>query len=248
MYVLYKLLQIPLRPEVWILALVAAAAWKRSRRLAIAAGVLFYALTTRPMHELIVRPLENTPLPNAEDVAALHPRAIVVLGGGAAIDPATKNPTIFGETTLDRTVCGIVLAKAFATTSGSLDLVFAGGVGDAFGHSAPEAPAMRELALSLGVPEEKIRIDDASRTTAENAERVKDLLGEGDPILLATSAIHLPRAMRRFREAGLVPIGAPCDRRVTSKRWDIHDFVPRAWRLDDIGDAVHEWAGLAVAR
>lgn len=248
MYVLYKLAQIPLRPEVWILTLIAVAAWKRSRPMAIAAAVLFYALSTRPLRDLFVAPLENAPVPNAERARGFEPRAVVVLGGGAAVDPATRSPTIYGTKTLDRTVCGIALARAFASTSGELTLVLSGGAADPYGHAPEESPAMRMVALSLGFPEDRIVVDDRSRNTAENAARVRELLSEGDRILLATSAIHLPRATRRFRAAGLLPLGAPCDRIVTKKRWDPNDFIPRAYRLQHVSEAIHEWIGLALGR
>ena len=240
MYVLYKLAQIPLRPEVWILVLVALAAWRRSRGLAIAAAIVFYALATRPVHDLLVRPLENVQTPGPAEIAAVD--AVVVLGGGAVYDAATGAPTVLGTRSLDRLVCGIALAGTART------LVLAGGVGDPFGHSPTEAPAMRELALTLGVPEARITVDDRSRTTAENAARVRELVGGDARIAVTTSASHLRRALRRFRKEGMSPVGVPCDRLAPRKRWDVNDFVPRARRLANVGDAIHEWVGIALGR
>ena len=60
------------------------------------------------------------------------------------------------------------------------------------------------MLLSLGVPENKIFMDDKSRNTAENAAFSKQICehqGWTKPILV-TSAFHMPRSVRFFTREG----------------------------------------------
>jgi uncharacterized SAM-binding protein YcdF (DUF218 family) len=65
----------------------------------------------------------------------------------------------------------------------------------------------------LGVPLDKIRSDDRSRNTAENALFSARLLRQSGlkRVLLVTSCLHLRRAEAVFRKAGFVPPPGPGD-------------------------------------
>lgn len=69
---------------------------------------------------------------------------------------------------------------------------------------------MKKIMELLGVPEEKIIIDNHSNNTWESAENINMSLS-GQKFILVTSAIHLPRAMKCFTLHGLDPIPAPAD-------------------------------------
>lgn len=62
-----------------------------------------------------------------------------------------------------------------------------------------EARAMAALAGELGVAREQLVLEEASRSTFENAARCRPLLGDETEILLVTCDFHLARAVAHFR-------------------------------------------------
>lgn len=73
-----------------------------------------------------------------------------------------------------------------------------------------EPGAMKEFALSLGIPEEDIVLDFAGRRTYDScfrAEAIFDL----DQVLVITQAYHLPRAVFLCRSFDLDAYGVPAD-------------------------------------
>lgn len=71
-----------------------------------------------------------------------------------------------------------------------------------------EAFAMRDLAIDLGVPADHIVVESESRNTRQSAEHLRALLPPqalSSGFLLVTSALHMPRAMMAFEQAGLSP-------------------------------------------
>ena len=79
-------------------------------------------------------------------------------------------------------------------------LLLSGGTGP-----PTEAAVMRELALAAGVPDERLLLEERSRTTWENARFSARLMAEEglEGALLVSDRLHLPRALLSFRRAGL---------------------------------------------
>lgn len=69
---------------------------------------------------------------------------------------------------------------------------------------------LRELALALGVPTEDILIFNGPRDTAEEAELIAANVPEAS-LVLVTTAVHMPRALKLFHKVGLDPIPAPTE-------------------------------------
>ena len=81
-------------------------------------------------------------------------------------------------------------------------------------HAAPEAEAMRALALAAGIPEAAILVEPRSRDTLGNARECALLLRARGlrRVMLVSDRAHLPRAALLFRLAGLDVVaraGAP---------------------------------------
>jgi uncharacterized SAM-binding protein YcdF (DUF218 family) len=101
------------------------------------------------------------------------------------------------------------------------------------------APAMRDLALALGVAGERILVEERSSCTAENARAVAALLAdEPRDVLLVTSALHMRRAALCFERQGFRVGPAP---------------VPAASGEDPeraslVTQTLHEYLGLAYYR
>lgn len=88
-----------------------------------------------------------------------------------------------------------------------VDLYFAGKVNSlVMSGKAPEPAIMREYAVSLGVPEADIRLDDGGvRTYATCYNAVSQL--ELDEAIVVTQPYHLPRTIFLCREMGLEATG-----------------------------------------
>ena len=70
---------------------------------------------------------------------------------------------------------------------------------------ATEASVMRDLAREAGVPETAVLLETESRNTFENAAYTARVLGGMGKtrIVLVSDRMHLPRAARLFRRAGM---------------------------------------------
>lgn len=77
-------------------------------------------------------------------------------------------------------------------------LIFSGAAEDKSGPS--NAQAMKNIALSLGVPESSIFMDENSTNTKENAKNVKKIFVDNDikKVILVTSGYHQRRANLEF--------------------------------------------------
>lgn len=91
--------------------------------------------------------------------------------------------------------------------------------------------------------------EDRSRTTADNARFTAELLRSRgmDTVLLVTHAAHQPRSVEAFAYEGIltipVPIGTP-----TEKPQGIANWIPRAERLLNSAEMIHEYMGRWVYR
>jgi SanA protein len=75
-----------------------------------------------------------------------------------------------------------------------------------------EPGAMREYALTLGVPDSAIVLDYGGRRTYDTCYRATAIFGIQTAILV-TQSFHLPRALYTCNTLGLDAIGVPSDRR-----------------------------------
>ena len=75
-----------------------------------------------------------------------------------------------------------------------------------------EPGAMREYALSLGVPEAAIVLDYAGRRTYDTCYRARAIFGVQQAILV-TQSFHLPRAIYTCNALGLKAVGVASDQR-----------------------------------
>lgn len=96
------------------------------------------------------------------------------------------------------------------------ELYFAGKVekllmsGDNSTEYYDEPSAMREHALSLGVPDEDIVLDFAGRRTYDSCYRSKEIFGVTE-LIVVTQAFHLPRAIFLCNAFDIDVTGVPAD-------------------------------------
>lgn len=98
------------------------------------------------------------------------------------------------------------------------ELYFAGKVekllmsGDNSRQDYNEPQAMRDYAISLGVPDAVIALDYAGRRTYDTCYRARDIFGIRSAILV-TQSFHLPRAIYTCNALGIKATGVPADQR-----------------------------------
>lgn len=243
---LSKILPIALLPEGLIaLTLIGACLgiWLRATRLAgllaAIALVIFWVSATPVFASWLLETLERQ---YSSDPAAL-PRAevAIVLGGGVGA-PAPPRQTPELHEAADR-----VWYAAHLHRSGHVKRILAVGGQLPWGDpTPPEAEAMRDMLIELGVPAEAIQIGTTSRNTYENATEARSIMRGPpfDPALLVTSAAHMPRALAVFRKVGIPTDPAPCDLRSrTLITATVLDWLPRADAFAMTSHAMREWIG-----
>ncbi len=192
--------------------------------------------------------LPQTEIPQAE--------AIVVLGGGER--PQTP-PRPFHEMTEagDR-----LLYAAFLYKQGKAShILLSSGAPALLGPGVrPGSEVMAEILMLMEVPAEALWLESSSRNTYENAVRSRAILDDNDVdhVILVTSALHMPRAVRVFRKQGIDVIPAPTDFYLTQADWDYYrqpslavqllNLLPSTGNLDLVSKAMAEYLGTLVYR
>ena len=153
----------------------------------------------------MVRSLEWQNIPSSQIPKA---EAIVVLGGG------TKSAT-WPRPTVDLGEAGdriIYAAQLYFQKKAPIIILSAGRI-DWRGSGSPESADMATILTSIGVPSEVIIQEPDSLNTYQNAVNVRKILAERQikKVLLITSAMHTPRALKIFHRQGIDVILAPTD-------------------------------------
>ncbi len=96
----------------------------------------------------------------------------------------------------------------------------------------------------MGVSAARIRIEDRSLSTAENASLTAALIGDArsERWALVTSAFHMPRSIGAFRKAGVNVIAAACNYRTYGRPGFLAVRASDALAITDI--AAKEYLGL----
>ena len=210
---------------------------KLGSALVVISLVSFYAFSVRPLAHLIASPLEfQYPKYSGQKV-----EYVVVLGSGHVSDERIPTVSQLKTVGLARLTTGIEIYKQ---NPGAKLLLSGYGGYDQRSHAEVSA----EVAQVFGVPKDDILLAPDAKTTREEALAWQILLHD-QPFALATSAMHMPRAMYLFQSVGLTPIAAPANFETAGHRasyW--RDWMPSASKLLIVEAAWHEYLGLAWAK
>jgi uncharacterized SAM-binding protein YcdF (DUF218 family) len=220
------------------------------KQLIAAAALLIWVLGNSWVSEGLVRSLEWRYLPRAE-----YPPtgAIVILGGVTAPAEFPRETAEIGSGG-DRLIYGASLYK-----QGLAPVVVLTG-GNLPWTDSDHVPSeeMRELLVLIGVPDSAILSEGLSTNTYENAIFTRELLEPLgiDRILLVTSALHMPRSVPLFENAGFIVIPAPTDYNATRapgsrpvvETWPdlLVDLFPNAGALGATAAVIKEYIGIGV--
>jgi SanA protein len=100
-----------------------------------------------------------------------------------------------------------------------------------------EPEAMKQYAMTLGVPEDAIVLDYAGRRTYDSCYRAKAIFGL-DKALLVTQSFHLPRALFICRSLGLEAYGVRAENwrywPITNLIWNVREQFATVGALMDV--------------
>ncbi|BBB92342.1 MAG TPA: YdcF family protein [Methylomusa anaerophila] len=176
---------------------------RRKATLGLLITFIFYLTATHLVGDYFIRSLEGRYSPSL----APNGDVIVMLGGGATMD----TPNVNGTGNLSGSAANRLLTSAQLFHLLNVPIIVSGG--KTFENTGTEAKIARHILLGLGVPEEKIIMEDQSRNTTENAMFTKTILNQYGfyrPILV-TSAFHMERAVRQFAKFGVNVTPYPTD-------------------------------------
>ncbi|HSV36420.1 MAG TPA: YdcF family protein [Ramlibacter sp.] len=171
--------------------------------------------------------------------------AIVVLGGALSGAAPPRRPTFNLAPAAGRVWHAAALYRA---GKAPWVIVAAGNQPDSQ-EAQPEAQAIAEMLMALGVPRAAIRLDETSRNTRENAAHALHIAQalKVRRVLLVTSAIHMQRAMKTFTQAWgrqLVLVAAPTDFWLVKTQFGPKMWIPTESGLGNVTNALKEYAGL----
>lgn len=204
---------------------------------------ILYFIHTWPVRYLIVGSLEwRYPLSETVDREA---EAIVVLSGAIhAADPVRPFPEL-GANTIERCLHAAKLHKA----APDMPILVSGGPLE--GEGGPIAASlMHDFLIRQGVNEQKIIMEEQSRTTYENAVETAKILREKGirRVILVTSATHMKRSVGTFEKQGLHVAPSACGHIANEYHFDWTDLFPDAASAHHVGVASHEWLGVVLYR
>ena len=213
---LLSMLIYPLGISSLLIALAAVFSYKRpraARLCSIGAFAILFLASNRWVNFALVKGLEERYLPASSSSGAAD--AIVVLGG--AVSPAFSPRPNVHLTHGDR-----LLYTALLYRSQRSRFVIVSGGRIPWQNTEPEGKSMVQVLELMGVPRSAILYEAPAANTFEEAISVRNVLKlhQLDQVLLVTSAMHMPRALRTFRRQGINCVPAPTDFTVT-----VHDIA-----------------------
>ncbi len=148
--------------------------------------------------------------------AEVPPQSVAIVFGAGLWRDGTATPVLY-----DR-----VLRASELFFSGKVEKLLMSGDNRFVEYNEPAV--MREVALSLGVPDEAIVLDYAGRRTYDTCYRAKAIFGLTEAILV-TQQFHLPRAIYLCNHLGVDGVGVEADGRVYRKSsvliWNVREFL-----------------------
>jgi len=230
---------------VFLLALLFSVFQKKrtANRLFIFGGIFLLVISTPWLPDFVEEKLEaqypHQLKANMLDTATAYD--ILVLGSGHDDDTSLAPNDMLQSSALSRIIEGIrvwrLVPKSRLITSGF----------SSYG-SPSQAELLKRTALSLGVPDSQMALQEKPTNTYEEAKAYKHLFSGKRKLILVTGAYHMPRAMILFQSQGLHPIPATTFHMV---KHGIHlkpVFLPNPDNLFKLDKALHEWVGLIYTK
>ena len=224
---------------------------KRLRILLLLAFSILFLGGNRWVSMSLVRSLEYQYLP----VEKLEKADVAVVLGGGTDSPQYPRSIVELNGAGDRLIYGFKLYKDQVVPR----LIVTGGNADWQGEFATSpAQDMAALYQLMGVSEEAIILEPDSLNTYEDAQFTAKIIKQAGykRVILVTSALHMPRSVRLFHQAGIEVIPAPVDYAVTDQDWRdlwsptpeniLINLIPTSGNLKSTTSSLKEYLGMFV--
>jgi len=210
---------------------------KMAKALLTVTFVFLSALSLMPVSEQIVHSLEQKHPPLTKQQIQQNFQYILLLGSGGIADPSLPVTGQLSATALSRFIEALRLYHA----NPNAILVVSG---SAFGDLKSHAQLQHELALSMGIPENRIIRLDNTLDTDDEARQMSQII-TGKKAALVTSATHMNRALKLFIKYGATPVPAPANYLAKQRFGEIpgYYYIPSAHNLYKTKVAWHEYLG-----
>ncbi len=235
----------PSHLAVWLVLAAAVLLYRRNRvraarRCAVASAAILIVFGFTPVSVWLMHPVENLyPRP----ALPAHIDGILILGGGTDSETFASR----GAPNAGYGFARLAAAAGLAQKHPEARVVFSGGVLPV-SHWASEARAAKAILVELGVPPERITLEDTSRNTWENFSFAKAIVKpkNGERWVLVTSAFHMPRAMKIAAKVNWPMLPWPSDyMTAANSHYQFREF-PENLKRSDL--AIHEGIGVLVYR
>lgn len=191
-----------------------------------------FLISYSPFSNALIKPLENQYKAYLDVDSKIE--YVMVLGHGHITNKYISPHSQLSSSALMRLSEGVRIFKKLDNAK----LIVSGYAGN--DKITPHAIISKNVAVSMGIDREKIITFEEARDTFEEAQFARKLIGD-DRFILVTSAFHMPRAIKLFKQNSLEPIAAPTDFLAEQNR----DFFrePNAIELRKTQLAMHEYIG-----
>ncbi len=162
---------------------------------------------------------------------------IVILGGGHGFDDRLPPNSLLSTQALMRLSEGIRLHNQLPNSK----LVLSG-----FSSSGrtTQAEMLRNTALLLGVDEKNTIMQKEPGNTYEEAKIYSEQFGNRFPVIVVTSAAHMPRAMMSFRKFGVEPMASPTHYRLKESWKEVKFGFPSMRNMENLKSSLTEYVGM----
>jgi len=240
-YIVSKLFTyLVLPPGIFILLLLLASFYAKKFKFIFLLGAFgFYALSNSFVADILLTPLE-TPY-NVTLDKTLKADAVIVLAGGS-VAGSTNLP--LANDAYKRSVWGLMIAKQT-----NLPLYFSGaGLYKKYTEADAFNDSVNEIKTNLQVEDISLHVENKSLDTYQNAKFSKELFKEqgieNPTIFLVTSAYHMKRSVKLYKNFGFNVIPAATGFRISNKPKNNWDYLPNMGAFQKSYVALHEYAGL----
>ena len=189
---------------------------KRAKMMLTLGIVWLFLFSYAPFANLLLHTVESN-YPTLH-TASKEIKYIYVLGGGHHTDESLPITSQVVEASVVRLNEGI---RLYNQLDRNAKIIVSGyhGLYDITEHAVMQ----QRLAISLGVDDKDIILHLGTRDTQEEAQAGKKLLADM-PFILVTSASHMTRALKFFKNEGLDPIPAPTNHLASIQHPNYTDF------------------------
>jgi uncharacterized SAM-binding protein YcdF (DUF218 family) len=242
MFVLSKIFGFLLNPALWIIAILLIA-WRtrnpyRKKRMLFLGLITFLFFSNPYLIGRITQAYQTPPMPMK---AGEQYDAGLLLGGMMTYDEPSA--TAYFNSSADRFIQAYKLYKEGYIRK----IIVSGGNANIQPGAYREADWIIKNLREMGVPGDDILMERESRNTVENARlarRITDSLHSRKPIVVITSAWHMPRTLKIFEKEKIPVRPFPSDYQVgPSPRLTASSFVPNASAMLNWSRMIKEWLG-----